>query len=156
VVSCIGDSELKPQSCAARAAISRDAISLQDQSRSLWRTRVRRFSHLADSDIGGPKGKSFSFASGEVARGCSRPSERTGGRWQRSRDLANSGVRRVKAQVLGVQSREARGREAAKWREDRSRPSEEDRWQRSRDLANSGVRRVRAQTLGTPSREDAR
>jgi hypothetical protein len=28
------------------------------------------------------------------------------------RDLANSGVHRIKAQVLGVQSREARGREA--------------------------------------------
>jgi hypothetical protein len=40
---------------------------------------------------------------------------RTGGRDQG--DLANSGVRRVKAQVLGIQSREARGREAAKERE---------------------------------------
>jgi hypothetical protein len=39
-------------------------------------------------------------------------------------DLANSGVRRVKAQVLGVQSRETRGREVTKWREDWSRPSE--------------------------------
>jgi hypothetical protein len=35
----------------------------------------------------------------------SRPSEED--RWQRSRDLANSGVRRVNAQVVGVKSREA-------------------------------------------------
>jgi hypothetical protein len=62
----------------------------------------------------------------------------------------------VKAQVLGVKSREARVCEAAKWREDQEHPFEEDRWQRSRDLANSGARRVRAQTLGTPSHEDAR
>jgi hypothetical protein len=41
-------------------------------------------------------------------------------------DLANSGVRRLKTQVLGVLSHEA-----AKWREDRSHPSKEDRWQRS-------------------------
>jgi hypothetical protein len=39
-------------------------------------------------------------------------------------DLTNSGVRRVKTQVLGVQIREARGREATKEREDRSHPSE--------------------------------
>jgi hypothetical protein len=32
-------------------------------------------------------------------------------------DLANSGVHRVKAQVLGVRSSEARGREATKERE---------------------------------------
>jgi hypothetical protein len=32
-------------------------------------------------------------------------------------DLANSGVRRVKAQVLGVRSREARGHEATKERD---------------------------------------
>jgi hypothetical protein len=57
----------------------------------------------------------------------------------------------VKTQVLGTPSHEA-----AKWREDMSRPSEEDRWQRSRDLANSGVPRLRAQALGTPSREGAR
>jgi hypothetical protein len=79
----------------------------------------------------------------------SRPSEKD--RWQRSRDLMNSGVHRVKSQVLGTPSHEA-----AKWREARSRPSEEDRLQRSRDLANSGVRRVRAQTLGTASHEGAR
>jgi hypothetical protein len=48
----------------------------------------------------------------------------------------------VKAQVLGVKSREARGREATKEREDRSRPSEEDRWREikgSRELGNSQV-----------------
>jgi hypothetical protein len=70
----------------------------------------------------------------------SHPSEGTGGK--RSRDLANSGVRRVKAQVLGVQSREARGREATKEREDHSHPSEEDRWReivRSRELGSSQV-----------------
>jgi hypothetical protein len=72
------------------------------------------------------------------------------------RDLVNSGVRRIKAQVLGVQSREARGREVAKWREIYSRPSGGTGGERSRDLANLGVRRLRVQTLGTPSREVAR
>jgi hypothetical protein len=42
------------------------------------------------------------------------------------RDLVNSGVRRIKAQVLGVQSHEA-----AKWREDQEFPSRKDVWQRS-------------------------
>jgi hypothetical protein len=70
------------------------------------------------------------------------------------RDLANSGVRRIKAQVLGVQSREARGE--VKWREIYSRPSGGTGGERSRDLVNSGVRRLRVQTLGTPSREVAR
>jgi hypothetical protein len=64
-----GTHELKPQSYAAGAAISRDVIPLQDQSRSLWRTHVGRLPHLADSDIRGPKGKSISSTSGEVARG---------------------------------------------------------------------------------------
>jgi hypothetical protein len=76
---------------------------------------------------------------------------RTHGRDQR--DLVNSGVRRIKAQVLGVQSREARGREAVKWREIYSRPSGGTGGERSRDLVNSEVRRLRVQTLGTPSRE---
>jgi hypothetical protein len=40
--------------------------------------------------------------SGEKTR--SRPSEED--RWQRSRDLANSEVRRVRAQTLGTPSRE--------------------------------------------------
>jgi hypothetical protein len=66
-------------------------------------------------------------------------------------DLVNSGVCRLRAQVLGVLSHEA-----AKWREGGSHPSVEDRCQRSKDLTNSGVRRVRAQTLGTPSHEDVR
>jgi hypothetical protein len=77
-------------------------------------------------------------------------------RCQRSRDLANLGVRRVNAQVFGVKSRETRGHEEAKWREARSRPSEGDRWRRLRDLTNSGVRRVNAQVLGVQSHEDAR
>jgi hypothetical protein len=70
-----------------------------------------------------------------VARGC-EPSIQ-GDRWQEIRDLANSGVRRVKAQVLGVQSREA-----TKERGDCSHPSKEDRWREineSRKLGNSQV-----------------
>jgi hypothetical protein len=43
-------------------------------------------------------------------------------------DLTNSKVRRVKAQVLGIQIREAQGREATKEREDHSHSFEEDRW----------------------------
>jgi hypothetical protein len=46
-------------------------------------------------------------------------------------DLMNSRVRREKAQVIGVKSREAQGREAAKWREDQDRPYGKDAWQRS-------------------------
>ena len=72
------------------------------------------------------------------------------------RDLVNSRVHRIKAQVLGVQIREARGREAAKWREIYSRPSGGTGGKRLKDLANSGVHRLRVQTLGTPSREVAR
>jgi hypothetical protein len=59
-----------------------------------------------------------------------------------------------KCLVLKVARREVG--EAAKWKEDRSRPSEKARWQRSRDLANSGVRREKAQALGVQSHEDAR
>jgi hypothetical protein len=55
-----------------------------------------------------------------------------------------SGARRVNPQVFGVKSRETRGHEATKWREDQERPFEKDRWRRSKDLANSGARRVRA------------
>jgi hypothetical protein len=84
----------------------------------------------------------------------SHPSEED--RCQRSRDLVNSGVRRVNAQVFGVKSRETRGHEATKWREAVSHPFEEDRWKRSRDLANSGVRRVKAQVLGIQNCEGAR
>jgi hypothetical protein len=72
------------------------------------------------------------------------------------RDLANSGVHRIKAQVLGVQSREARGCEATKWREIYSHASGGTGGERSRDLVNSGVRWLRVQTLGTPRREVAR
>jgi len=72
-------------------------------------------------------------------------------RWQEIRDLANSGVRRLRAQALGTPSHEA-----AKWREARSRPYEKDRWKISKDLVNSEVRWVRTQTLGIQSREDAR
>jgi hypothetical protein len=72
------------------------------------------------------------------------------------RDLANLGVHRIKAQVLGVQIHEARGREAAKWREIYSHPSGGTGGERSRDLTNSRVHRLRVQTLGTPSREVAR
>jgi hypothetical protein len=100
-----GTRELKPQSCAARTTISRDVISLQDQSRSLWRMHVRIFSHITDSDIGGQKGKSFIFVSGEVARRLRAVHlRRIGGK--RSRDLTNSGVRRVRAQTLGTPSHE--------------------------------------------------
>jgi hypothetical protein len=42
-------------------------------------------------------------------------------------DLVNSGVRRIKAPILGVQIREARGRKAMKERGDHNHPSEEDR-----------------------------
>jgi hypothetical protein len=56
--------------------------------------------------------------------------------------------------VLKVARREVG--EAMKWREDLSRPSEEDRCQRSSDLANSEVCRFRAQVLGIQSHEDAR
>jgi hypothetical protein len=68
----------------------------------------------------------------------------------------NSGVRRIKAQVLGVQSREARGCEAMKWRDIYSRPSGGTGGERLRDLVKSGVHRLRVQTLGTPSHEVVR
>ena len=54
----------------------------------------------------------------------------------------NLGFRRIKAQVLGVQSREVRGCEAAKWREDQDRPSGKDAWkeiERSHELGSSQV-----------------
>jgi hypothetical protein len=66
---------------------------------------VRRFSHLIDSNIGGQKGKSFSFTSGELVRRLRAIHlRRTGG--ERSRDLVNSRVCRVRAQTLGIPSRE--------------------------------------------------
>jgi hypothetical protein len=84
----------------------------------------------------------------------SRPSGED--RWQRSRDLANSGVRRVKAQVLvfKVARREYAKREVA--RGSGAVHLRRTGGERSKDLANSGARRVRAQILGTPSHEDAR
>jgi hypothetical protein len=39
-----------------------------------------------------------------------------------------SEAREWKRRGLGVKGREVRGDEVAKWREDRSRPSEEDTW----------------------------
>jgi hypothetical protein len=72
------------------------------------------------------------------------------------RDILNSGVRRIKAQVLHVQSREVRGHEETKWREIYSRPSRRTGGERSRDIANLGVHRLRVQTLGTPSCEVTR
>jgi hypothetical protein len=56
----------------------------------------------------------------------SHPSEED--RWERLRDLVNSGVCRVNAQVVGVKIHEARGHEVTMWREDPSRPFEENRW----------------------------
>jgi hypothetical protein len=68
----------------------------------------------------------------------------------------NSGVRRIKAQVLSVQIREARGREVVKLKEIYSHPFGGTGGEISRDLTNSGVRRLRVQTLGSPSREVTR
>jgi hypothetical protein len=79
---------------------------------------------------------------------------RTRGRDQS--DLTNLGIRRIKAQVVGVQSREARGREPTKWQEIYSHPSGGTGGERSRDFTNSGVHRLRVQTLGTTSRKVAR
>jgi hypothetical protein len=68
VVSCIWDSGVEaPKLCNERSEIVRRDIPARSDS-FIWRTRVRRFSHLVDSDIEGPKGKSVNFASGEVAR----------------------------------------------------------------------------------------
>jgi hypothetical protein len=72
------------------------------------------------------------------------------------RDLANSGVRRIKAQVLGVQSREARGREAAKWREDQDRPSGKDAWQRSERSRELGGSQDKGPSIGCSKSRGAR
>ena len=64
------------------------------------------------------------------------------------RDLANSGVRKIKAQVLGVQSREARGREATKWREDQDHPSGKDVWQRSERSRELGGSQDKGPSIG--------
>ena len=60
--------------------------------------------HIGDSGIGGWKNKSFNFTSGEVVRGSEPPIEED--TCQRSRDLVNSEVRKVKAQTFGIPSRE--------------------------------------------------
>jgi hypothetical protein len=60
--------------------------------------------HIGDSGIGGWKNKSFDFTSGEVARRSELSIEEDA--CQRSRDLANLEVRRVKAQTFGTPSRE--------------------------------------------------
>jgi hypothetical protein len=57
----------------------------------------------------------------------------------------------VKAQVLGTPSHEA-----AKWREARSRPSEEDRCQRSKRSHELGSSQGESPSIGTQSHEDAR
>jgi hypothetical protein len=72
-------------------------------------------------------------------------------RWQRSRDLANSGVCRTKAQALGVPSHEQRSGERI-GTVHLKRTCGRDQG----DLANSGVRRVKVQVLGITSREGAR
>jgi hypothetical protein len=81
----------------------------------------------------------------------SRPSEED--RWQRSRDLMNSEVRRVRAQELGAPSREvAKSRGARIVVGSRSR---EDRWIRN-PIAfrmHSGVRRLKGVIFNFRSRE---
>jgi hypothetical protein len=99
-------------------------ITIRDIStttRTVWGHRSRQVDrwHIACRDLVSGRAENLvsrvakredtKQRSGERTR--SRPSEED--RWQRSRDLANSGVRRVKAQVLGTPSHEA-----AKWRED--------------------------------------
>jgi hypothetical protein len=84
----------------------------------------------------------------------SHPSEEN--RWQRSRDLMNSEVRRIKAQVLSVQSCEARGHGVAKEREDCRRSSEEDRWREIERYRKLESLQAESPTLGTQSCEGAR
>jgi hypothetical protein len=84
---------------------SRVAKSRENLSHPLEEDMCHEILSIGDSDIGGQRGKSFDFASGEVARDQDRPSEED--RWQRSRDLANSEVRKVRAQELGAPSRES-------------------------------------------------
>jgi hypothetical protein len=79
----------------------------------------------------------------------SRPSVED--RWQRSRDLVNSGVRRTKAQALGVPSHERRsGERIGTVHLKRMRGRDQG------DLTNLGVHRVKVQVLGVASREGAR
>jgi hypothetical protein len=72
-------------------------------------------------------------------------------RWQRSRDLANSEVRKVRSQRLGTLGCERQSREKIGTAQLR-----EDRWRRSRDLVNSKVCRVRSQELSAPRHEVAK
>jgi hypothetical protein len=74
----------------------------------------------------------------------SRPSVED--RWQRSRDLVNSGVRRTKAQALGVPSHELRsGERIGTVHLKRMRGRDQG------DLTNLGVRMVKVQVLGVAS-----
>jgi hypothetical protein len=70
----------------------------------------------------------------------SRPSKED--RWKRSRDLANSGVRRVRAQVLGIQSHEVASSEIP-----RGKVSE------LTDHRISGIREPSVQPLNSRSHE---
>jgi hypothetical protein len=75
----------------------------------------------------------------------------TDDRWQRSRDLANSGVHRTKAQALGVAIQERRSGERIE-----TIHMKRTRGRDQGDLANSGVRRLKVQVLGVASCEGAR
>jgi hypothetical protein len=68
MVSCIGDSGVEAlKLCNESSEIARCDIPARSEL-FIWRMCVKIFSHLADSDIEYPKGKSVKFASGEVAR----------------------------------------------------------------------------------------
>jgi hypothetical protein len=92
-------------------------------------------------ELGGSQGKSpkVGCSKSRVAKSREdqdRPSEED--RWQRSRDLVNSEVRKVRAQRLGAPSRE--------WR---SREEETDHWiQRMGGPLDQEPHRLRAQIWG--------
>jgi hypothetical protein len=68
----------------------------------------REITHIGDSDIGVREGSLLTSESkSREDRDC--PSEED--RWQRSKDLANSEVRKVRAQELGAPSHECESRE---------------------------------------------
>jgi hypothetical protein len=91
-----------------------DIISGYRHSRTVWGHRSRQADrwHIAYRDLVSRRAENLvsrvakredtKRRRGERIR--SRPSEED--RWQRSRDLANSGVRRVRAQALGTPSHE--------------------------------------------------
>lgn len=80
---------------------------------------------LATSEVREVRARSLDVLSREAAKWREAVSHPSGeDRWQKSRDLVNSGARKVNAQVFGVKSHETRGREAAKWRKAVNRPSE--------------------------------